>query len=105
MGDRVVLYFKVNTKSTNLCGTFLPKPFEGKPWVVASAQRDDGIGGEVTTIAGKNYVVLKATMLHAHAHHDAIAGAITLVQMKKILREEGFNLNYEGTETTVILSW
>ena len=51
--DRIVLYFKVNTKSTNLCGTFLPKLFKGEPWVVASAQRDAGIGGDVTTIAGK----------------------------------------------------
>ena len=82
LGNRVILYFKVNTKLINLCGTFLPKPFEGKPWVVASGQRDAVISRDVTIIAGKKYVVLKATMLQARAHHDAVAGAITLVQMK-----------------------
>ena len=52
-GARLVLYMKLNTKSTNLCVTLLPEPFEGKSWTVAMAQRVAGVAGDVTTIAGK----------------------------------------------------
>ena len=82
-GARLVLYMKLNTQSTNLCATLLPKPFEGKPWTAAMVQRIAGVAGDVITIAGKKYIYLKATISHARSNHDAVAGAISLTQIQK----------------------
>ena len=105
-GARVVLYMKLNTKSTNLCAELLLKQFFGKPWDAAAAQRDAGIAGNTTTIVGKRYIVLNATMLYACYHHDAVAGAISLSQIKNLfLDKEGFTLKFDGTNTVKTLMW
>ena len=105
-GARLVLYLKTNSRSTNVCPSLVLKPFDGKLWDAAQLQRDASVGGDITTLAGKKYVVLKTTMLHARSHHDAVSGDVSLSQVqKRFFAKEGFTLKHDGTESTLTLSW
>ena len=81
-GVRLVLYLRANKRGTKLVAPLLAIPFEGEgqPWSVAEAQCSAGSAGNITSIGGGRYLVVTATMLHARAHHDAIAGLLTLSQ-------------------------
>ena len=84
----------------------MAKPFDGKLWDAAQLQRDASVGGDITTLTGKKYVVLKTTMLHARFYHDAVSGEVSLSQLqKRFFAKEGFTLKHDGTESTLTLSW
>jgi hypothetical protein len=99
--SRLVLYFQLNTIGSGLHQTFHQKPFLGssgekKPWVAGATQRSCRTGGTTVTIAGNKYLVLKATVQHARAHHDAIAGVTNLAQLKKQFQQnEGFTVVFD----------
>jgi len=103
---RLVLYLRLNQRSTNLAGPLLKKPFEGKPWDIALKQRTSGSAGDVVSLSGVKYLVVKVKMLHARAHHDAVSGQLTLGRAKDLFRKkEGFTLEYDGTDVAVSIGW
>ena len=105
-GARVVLYFKTNINSTNLCSELLSKPFHGKPWHAAEDQRQAGIAGNVSSIAGTKFLVLRATIFRATYHHDAVGGFISLAELKDLfLKKQGFTVKFDGTEMIQPLTW
>ena len=105
-GARVVLYFKTNINSTNLCSELLSKPFHGKPWHAAEDQRQAGIAGNVSSIVGTKFLVLRATIFRARYHHDAVAGFISLAEMKDLfLKKQGFTVKFDGTKIIQTLTW
>ena len=64
---RLVFYFKLNTKASELHQMLHQKPFLGsrgkkKPWVAGTMQRLNGTGGTTVMIPGDKYLVLKATV-------------------------------------------
>jgi hypothetical protein len=91
---RLVFYFKLDTKASRLHQIFHKKLFLGirdekKSWVTGVTQRVSGTGSTTVTIARDKYLILKATVQHAHAHHDAIAGVINVPRLKKIQQMRG----------------
>ena len=105
-GGRLVLYLRLNQRASNLCSELLGKPFEGKSWAAVLAQRAAGSGGSVCTIAGKRHVVLRSTIKHARAHHDATAGVISLPQIQAMYHgNEGFTIQHDGTSILLTLKW
>ena len=72
-----MLYLKANKRSTNVCPNLVLKPFDDKLWDAAQLQRDAATGGDITSLAGKKYIVLKTTMPHAHYHHNAVSGDVS----------------------------
>ena len=105
-GARLVLYLKTNKRASNVIPSLLSKPFDGKLWDAVQLQPDAGIGGDITTLAGKKYVILKTTMLHARSHHDDISGDVFISQLqKRFFAKEGFTLNHDQTYFTLTLSW
>ena len=98
--DYIVLHFKLDKYGRTLNKTFWPKLFERKPLplVAASDQRDAGISRNTTIIAGHEFLVSKAHIITANAHHEVVSGGISKAFMERLFdRKEGFTVQYFGT--------
>ena len=73
---------------------------------VKASQKEDGIGGDFTTISSKKFIVLKVTIVEAKAHIDCNAGAVSLPALAEYYKKkEGFVLQFDGTTEKVTFSW
>ena len=73
-------------------------PHHGLPLTAGDLQKKNDIAGNITAIGGKQYLILKATILCATLHHTAVAGDLSLAQVKQAYRlNEGFFVRYNGT--------
>ena len=104
--SRLVLYFRLNRKGTNVDNVFSSDPFSRNMWAPALVQRVVGTGGAIVTIAGNKYLPTVVTVVHARAHFDAVSGGTTLAQLQNQFKQkEGFTMRYDGTNETITLPW
>ena len=83
---------------------------------VATAQRKVGkangttnnqnLSGAKVHLSGREFVCLKARILHATTHHDAIHGMLSLPELKrKFSRKDGFTIAFDDSDETITISW
>jgi len=91
-GDPLVLYF---CKDNHV----LKDLFAGDPIKAAKSQVDMGVGGQVETIAGVKYIVLKGKMSNTKYHQQIDAGDVSIKHLETLFnRNEGFSVHLLGTD-------
>ena len=102
----LLFYFKFSGRGASLSAPFLESPFLACVHPVAEQQRAAGTAGTTITIAGSRWLPLKATIITANAHHDAVSGGLSLSQLSNFYdRREGFTVRFANSATTLTISW
>ena len=98
VGENVIVFFK---KDQDMKGRFANKPFDA-----ARGQKKVGIGGDIRSVNGSKFYVLKAKVATASFHLPACLGMMTLPQLRKLFKDKGgFCIEFCGTPYTTTFSW
>ena len=88
------------------CLRLAKAPHRRLPLTAGDIQKKKDTAGNITAIGGKQYLTLKATILCATLHHEAVAGSLSLVEVKQAYRSnEGFSVQYNGTGVKQSFTW
>ena len=74
--------------------------------LVATAQREAGIGGHDVKVMARDFHCVQATVFTWNTHSDVVAGGMTEPQLKRLfLRGEGFTVVFAASGVKIALSW
>ena len=100
-GQKLVIQFRHNKMSD-----LQKAPFNSNPLKAAAIQQDKAIAGGITKIGGIKFLTLKAEILSATLHHEAVAGDMTPAQLQVHFRQKaGFTIKYIDTGITQTFQW